>query len=146
MASDFYSLTDIRNHPNLKIGVFDDPVIRPIAQLNFAPASIVQMPDYSSLPENVDAALWTRSHTDAWVTVHPGFTSLTPQGLIKGWPLEMAFLFNKDANDFVSFVNYWLQLQKTEGFFQEQYTYWVDRVILKNNQPRWSILQNVLEK
>ncbi len=111
----------------------------PIALLNFSPSSIVSIENYEHLPKNIDAALWTKSHTDAWVTIHPGFTSIVPEGLIKGWQLEMAYMFNREASDFVSFVNYWLQLQKTEGFSQKQYNYWIKRIAPENKKPRWSI-------
>jgi proton glutamate symport protein len=141
--SSFYSLQDILRHEGLKIAVYQDPITLAIAELNF-PKDIVLLPNYAFLPSKVDAAVWTKIHTDAWVTVHPGYTSIVPEGLIQGWPLEVAFMLNQSEDNFLQFINYWMKLQKNEGFFDQQYHYWFDRIPMKSTEERWSILKNVL--
>jgi hypothetical protein len=49
-----------------------------------------------------------------------------------------------DAEQLNNFVNYWLQLKRTDGSEQQEHDYWINRVPRDNALPRWSILRDVL--
>jgi Na+/H+-dicarboxylate symporter/ABC-type amino acid transport substrate-binding protein len=142
----FYKLNDIANRNNLKIAVIEDPVTQSLAKLNFPNKDIVNVSNYDALPEHpeIDAALWTQGHTDAWVTVHPGYASLVPQGMIQGWPFMIAYMISKESPDLLEFLNYWLKLQDNQGFSSQQYSQWILRKPAQASNPRWCIARNVL--
>jgi ABC-type amino acid transport substrate-binding protein len=49
-----------------------------------------------------------------------------------------------DADDLRLFVNQWLALKKADGFFEAQAKIWFEGQFPPNNQPRWSVLKNIL--
>jgi proton glutamate symport protein len=146
-ASHFDRLDDILKMKHLRIGVFDNPVTYHIAELNFPEQDLVKVQDYNEHvfddPE-INAILWTKGHTDAWVSAYKGYTSISPEGLIEGWPQMYAYMLNKQNSSLQSFLNDWLNLKKTEGFTQIQEDKWIHRSLPKTKTPRWSIINNVL--
>ncbi|STX51063.1 Na /H -dicarboxylate symporter [Legionella busanensis] len=145
-VDDFKDVNSIAQIQNLKIAVFNDPVMIPLAKENFPNAKFVIIPNMDALtPElDVDGALWTQEHTQAWASVHPGYASVTSHGLKNPAPLLMAYILRKDEQDFLWFLNYWLKIKETDGFTRQEYEYWLLGKPRPSREPRWSIIHNVL--
>lgn len=145
----FTTAEQIRNIPNVKIGVFNDPVLIPIIQNNFPNAKIVILPEISGdetaqafAQHQIDAALWSQTQTQIWVLTHPDYVSLAPTGLPA--PFLIAYMVQQSSPQFLNFLNYWLQLKKNDGFQTTMYNHWILSRPLQDNLPRWSIMRNVL--
>lgn len=145
-ASNFHSIQDIVKQKNLKIAVINDPEIMQIASWNFPENQIIALDDYNTIPEQkeIDAALWTQEITEAWVTIHPGYASIIPLGILPRWPLAMAYMINKESTGLKEFLNYWMKLPDVEAFNAKEYNQWLLRQPTNKEQLRWSILHNVL--
>ena len=92
-AGDFLSHEQIDEMPPLRIIVFDDPVLMPVARSLFPKATIKTVPNYDVLPgmaTEFDAAVWTLQPAGAWAKAHPGFTAVEPAGF--GGPTLMCYL------------------------------------------------------
>lgn len=143
-ASEFRSRTQILEQPEIKIGVFDDPVLLPRLKRTFPNATISVVPGYRQLPDfsKIDAALWTLVQAKALAASNPELIAVQPSDA--GNPYLFAYLMPPDAEEFAKFVNYWLDLKKADGFEQRQRGYWIEGVPTADPTPRWSILRSIL--
>lgn len=143
-AARFRSRSKILAQTGLKIGVFDDPVLKPRLERSFPNAQLVVVPDYREVPDftRIDAALWTLVQARAVAASHPGLMAVAPADV--GNPYLFAYLMPPAAEELAKFVNYWMQLKKAGGFAQSQRDYWIEGLPAADPAPRWSILRNVL--
>jgi hypothetical protein len=56
----------------------------------------------------------------------------------------MAYLMPPNSPELVRFIDQWLDLQKASGFEQRMREYWLQGKPRLDDQPRWSIMRNVL--
>lgn len=140
----FSSREKILSRPNVRIGVFNDPVLLPRLKRSFPNATPVIVHDYNQPPDfsKMDAAFWTFEQADALAAAHPQLIAVAPRG--EANPFLFAYLMPPGSEEFRRFVNYWLQLQRSNGFAEEQTSYWIKRLPRGADAPRWSILRNVL--
>jgi proton glutamate symport protein len=143
-AGGFTSRAKILERQNLKIGVFDDPVLLPRLKRAFPNAEIVIVPGYRQVPDfsKIDAAIWTLVQAEALAAAHPWLIAVAPSDV--GNPYLLAYLMPPGAEEFEKFVSYWLNLKRSDGFEARERAYWIDRVPRPDPTPRWSILRNVL--
>jgi hypothetical protein len=129
---------------NLRIGVFDDPVLRPLVTQILPNAEVVVVPDYAVLPDftRIDAAIWTLEQAATLARAHPGITAVVPTDL--GNPFLFTYLMPPDSEQMVRFVNYWLELMRADAFWTREVNYWILGQPRAVTTPRWSILRNVL--
>ena len=132
--------------PNLRLVVFDDPVLMPLLRHLFPAASIQVVRDYGVLPDiadKFDAAIWTLQQASAWAASHPGFTAVAPAGM--GSPLLFAYLLPPGADSFRQFLDQWLELHATNGFRGAQVNYWIEgEPRAGEHGPRWNFFDAVL--
>jgi hypothetical protein len=50
----------------------------------------------------------------------------------------------KDADQLREYLDYWLRLQQVSGFNQRMVRQWIDGKPEEKQQPRWSIVSDVL--
>jgi proton glutamate symport protein len=145
-ARDFLSRPTILAMPNLRLVVFDDPVLVPLLGRLFPSASIQVVHDYGVLPDmtdKFDAAIWTLQQASAWAASHPGFTAVAPAGM--GSPLLFAYLLPPGADSFRQFLDQWLELHASNGFREAQVDYWIDgKPRAGEHRPRWNLFDAVL--
>ncbi len=80
----------------------------------------------------------------AWSLNYPNFTVVVPDPLI--CQESFAYALPAGSDRFLTFINLWLKLKQNEGFTKAQYDLWVlgkTRNIMQQ-EPRWSVLRNVL--
>lgn len=143
-AAGFTSRPKILERKDLKIGVFNDPVLIPGLKRAFPNAEIVIVPGYEEVPDfsKIDAAIWTLVQAESLAAAHPGLMAVVPKDA--GSPYLLAYLMPPGADGFENFVSYWLNLKRADGFDKRQRAYWIDRLPGEDLTPRWSILRNVL--
>ena len=145
-AEKFLSLEAIEAQADLTIAVFRDPVLVPLAQRLFrdAKVNVKVLESYADLAEqaDIDAALWTLEQAKAWAASRSLYTAVVPKDM--GGELLIAYLIPRGARELRLFVNYWLRLQRVDGFHQSTVRHWLDGEPEPRKTPRWSILGNLL--
>jgi proton glutamate symport protein len=146
-ATEFLDRDAILAMPSLRLAVFDDPVLVPMARRLFPNAEIELVPDYSVLPsiaDQVDGAIWTLEQASAWAAAHPGFTAVQPTGT--GSPILLAYLMPPGAEGLRQYLNQWLDLKSADGFRAAQVDYWINGKFRALHQPRWNLLDYLLDR
>jgi Na+/H+-dicarboxylate symporter/ABC-type amino acid transport substrate-binding protein len=143
-ADRFRTREQILAMPSLRIGVFDDPVLRPVLARVLPNAEIVVVPDYRTLPDfaKVDAAIWTLEQAGALARANAGITAVVPKDL--GSPFFFTYLMPPGSQEMVHFVNYWLELRKASGFRAREMSYWIEGRPRDTTERRWSVVRDVL--
>jgi Na+/H+-dicarboxylate symporter/ABC-type amino acid transport substrate-binding protein len=140
-APDFLSHAQIDAMPEMRMVVFDDPVLMPMARSLFPQATIKTVPNYDGLPaiaSEFDAALWTLRQAGAWAKAHPGFTAVAPSGF--GGPIIMSYEMGPGDMAMRQYLNHWLELKTTSGFKAAQVDYWFKGKPRADPRPRWNLL------
>ena len=144
----YKNANQIQNIKGLRIGIFNDPILIDIIKSNFPNATIVLLPNFTdALPiafaeKKIDFALWSKVQCDAFSISHPKYITLTPDDIAA--PFLMAYMMNKSSSQFVHYVNYWLEINKNNGFYQRAYRHWILARPIERTSPRWSVWHNVL--
>ena len=90
----------------------------------------------------LDAMLLTAERGAAWTLMHPEFTVAIPQPTVLAAPVAIGMA--RDAEPLANFVNAWLSLKREDGTIDELLEYWILGGGAKPQQPRWSIIRDVL--
>jgi len=143
-AHRFRTRDEILAMRNVRIGVFNDPVLIPRITRIIPNAEVVVVPDYSVRPDfsRIDAAIWTLEQAEMLARAHPGITAVVPKDF--GSPFLFSYLMPPDSGEFANFVNYWLELRRADGFRQQQFDYWIKGQPRASTEPRWSVIHDVL--
>jgi len=143
-ASHFRTREQILARRSLRIGVFDDPVLRPLVARLLPQAEVVVVADYRTLPDfsRVDAAVWSLAQAAALARSHPGISAVVPRDL--GNPFLLTYLMPPGSEEMVHFVNYWLELRRADGLHTRAVDYWLHGQPRGAATPRWSVVRNVL--
>lgn len=99
--------------------------------------------EFSSIEGNT-ALLWEEQEAIAWSLFHRDYRILFPQPSMGRDTLSYAI--RNDSPRFIHYLDQWLELKKTQGFTNNQYELWIKGKtdIVAQNEPRWSIIRNVL--
>ena len=89
-----------------------------------------------------DAVLVSAEGGSALTLLHPEFSVVVPRPGTFTAPLSFAMA--KNSQQFAGFFSAWMDLKKKEGDFQRYYDYWILGKSTVNQQPRWSVIRNVL--
>ncbi len=143
-VNSFLSRDAILAQQDLVIGAFDDPVLVPLVKRLMPNADVKVVKSYDELPDHpdVDAAIWTLEQAKAWTSRRTDYTAVVPNNL--GSPFLIAYLLPGNADQLTQFLNYWMRLQRTDGFHDRMVDHWIDGKADAASTPRWSIMRNVL--
>lgn len=89
-----------------------------------------------------DALIISLEAGKAWTILYPHYTTLYNREEIKSFP--MSYAVAKSNLSLHTFINSWLTIQKSSGYVDKLYDYWI---LGKNAVPktkRWSIMKDVL--
>lgn len=90
----------------------------------------------------VDAFILPAEHASAWTLLHPSYSVVVPQpDPVK---LPEAFGVALGADELARVVNEWVVFATNAGIVDRTSDYWISGKGAKNEQPRWSIMRNVL--
>lgn len=139
-AERFLSLEAIEAQDNLTIAVFRDPVLVPLAERLFRKAKVKVLESYADLADHpeIDGALWTLEQAKAWAASHASYTAVVPKDM--GGELLIAYLIPRGAHKLRQFLDYWLRLQRVNGFHDRMVRHWLDGQPEPKKTPRWSLL------
>lgn len=111
---------------NLRIAVFDDPVLIPQAKRSFPSAQITILPNYDGLAEetNIDAAIWTLEQARAWAISHDGYSAVVPKDMASRF--LFSYFMPPQAIGLADYLDYWMDRQKDDGVLAEMAKRWID--------------------
>jgi Na+/H+-dicarboxylate symporter/ABC-type amino acid transport substrate-binding protein len=89
-----------------------------------------------------DALFLTAEAGSAWSILFPDYSVALPQPGITKMPVSYAV--NDRDQEWLQFMNTWLELKKHDGTVNELYDYWVLGKSEKLKKPRWSVIRDVL--
>ena len=143
-VSDFRNRSQINSRIGLRIGIIDEPVYAARVKRTFPNAQVVVLPNYNTLPDfsQIDAALWTLTQAEAVAAAYPQIAAVEPSDV--GDPYLFAYLLPPKAEQFLHFIDYWLELRHADGTEDRETDYWIKRLPRESTGPRWCILRDVL--
>jgi proton glutamate symport protein len=90
----------------------------------------------------LDALLISAESGSAFTLLYPEFEVVVPEGRAVSLPLIYAVgARDKEMRDL---LDHWIHLRKNDGTTQRIYNHWVLGHSQSPQQPRWSVLRNVL--
>lgn len=92
--------------------------------------------------KELDALLYTAESGSAWTLVYPQFGVAVARPRLVRIPLAYAVRVG-DA-EWLAYVNTWIELKTLDGSFAEAYEQWILGRSARPDQPRWSVIREVL--
>jgi ABC-type amino acid transport substrate-binding protein len=89
-----------------------------------------------------DAIALPAERGSAWTLIFPRYTVVVPGP--SNIRIPLAYPLAGGNQEFVNFVNTWIDLKKKDGTIEALYTYWILGRTAVQRTPRWSIARNVL--
>ncbi len=145
-ASNFRSRENILNIDDLKLAAIRGSYFAERAPKVLPEnVQIVELASAAEFFENRDPSIQglviSAESGSAWTIRQPKFTVANPlQGRIH---VPLYYLTANDQ-EFETFLQNWLTLKRSDGTFDQMYEYWILGVDIRSQQPRWSILRNLL--
>lgn len=144
----FNSVEKLRKIKGLRIGILNGPTFVPLVKEKIPNAQIVLIDQvHGGIREafekdRIDVFLWSEAQTNVWALAHEGYASIKLPDFAP--PFMLAFMVQRESDQFLNYLNYWLGIQKNSGFDQKNYNKWILVQPEVNKKTRWSILQDVL--
>ncbi|WP_076410700.1 cation:dicarboxylate symporter family transporter [Shewanella sp. UCD-KL12] len=77
-----------------------------------------------------------------WTMLYPSYTTLYNREEIKSFPAS--YVVAMENPTLVNFMNSWLELQRSAGYVDTLYDYWILGQNAQPKKPRWSVIKDVL--
>lgn len=91
----------------------------------------------------IDAVLWNYLSSFIWCLSHPEFTIVDYEGRLG--KRFFSYGVPQNSDQWIQFLQNWMVLKQESGFSKKQYNYWILGQSPQKQQPRWSIMRNVLK-
>lgn len=131
---------------SLRIAALKGSSYEELAQQLFPKHHLIAIEDYDAFANSniADVLIWGETQAVAWILKHRDYRILFPKPAIG--QDTFAFLTNKEDFRFQQYLNAWLTLKTSQGFYDHQFDLWIhgktDKVELQ--EPRWSVIRNLL--
>jgi hypothetical protein len=129
------SLAKLKTHNELVIGAYDNPFLRFLISEHFPnnPVKSINSYDELTLHQDIDFVIWSFEKAVAFAYTNPGFTVVVNEDV--GTKLLFAYYMSEDNDALKEYINYWIDIQNTNGFFDEQKRYWFKRKTYEALKP-----------
>jgi len=143
IARELTTREKVMGNTKYRVGIFTSPVLIKISNLLFPNNPKVLIDNYYELASrnDIDFAIWTVEQSRAYAMSHPGFTAVIPSNF--GSPLLIAYFMPPDALPLVRYMDYWLQIEDTEGTTAMLKKRWMEGVQTRTNNHRWCLIRDV---
>jgi Na+/H+-dicarboxylate symporter len=143
----FRNLESLRQQQELRIGFVD--LSRGFVerlQIAIPDAELVELSTsqeyFDEANRELDALLTSAESGSAFTLFYPEFEVVVPTGLEVSLPLFYA-IGGQDA-EMRGFLEHWVSLRRLDGTMQEYYDHWILGKTALVEQPRWSVIRDVL--
>ena len=144
---EYTSLNYLKTNMAIKIAVLKGSSFETFVKSEFPDHEIVLIDtyeDFASVPSVANVLIWEEQEAISWSILHPHFQVILPTPVLG--KDSLSYPVKAGADHFLCYLNGWMKLKENEGFAQNQYNLWIlgktETVI--QNEPRWSIIRNVL--
>ena len=133
-ADKINSKEDLQKHPELVVGAYENDALKEIIKTTCPENRMVMIDSYEDLPSHpeIDFVLWSLEKATAFAYLHPGFTVVVPNNI--GSKLLFAFYMSYNNDALKEYINYWIDLQNSNGFIDQQKKYWFKGMTLMADQ------------
>jgi ABC-type amino acid transport substrate-binding protein len=142
--SEFDSWDDPHMPAGLRLGVAQ-PDLAAAAQRRLPNVTIVQIDSakdfFARLRDDLDGLLMAAEEGAAWNVLYPEHTVVVPQPIVQR-PVGMAT--TAGDTEWIRFLDRWLEFQRLDGAIDRLRAYWVEGGGVHEDEPRWSVIRNVL--
>ncbi len=142
----FASIDALYRDKRVKLAVLKGSTFETSAKELFPHIPLILINSYEEFPakDPYIALLWEEQEAIAWTLHHRGQRIVFPQPAL-GFD-TIGYALRDDSPRFINYLNQWLELKKTQGFTEKQYDLWIKgkTEIAASNEPRWSVIRNVL--
>jgi ABC-type amino acid transport substrate-binding protein len=142
----FSTLEKIHESPHLQIAILKGSSFETYARERFPEKMILQLHSYDEFLKQGPhvALLWEEEEAIAWLLGNRGYRLILthpPLGVD-----AIGYAIDSKSLRFLDYLNPWLQLKQSQGFTDKQFDLWIKgkTEIAAPNEPRWSIIRNVL--
>ena len=97
---------------------------------------------FKAEPDQYDAMLFLAEAASAWTLIYTDFSVVVPKPYSISAPV--AWSLPRSAPQLASYVETWLHLQQEAGIIDTLFDYWILGEGAGSDEPRWSIIRNVL--
>jgi Na+/H+-dicarboxylate symporter/ABC-type amino acid transport substrate-binding protein len=141
----FRSWAAIRQRPGLRIGVQNLPYYMTAVRALLPRAQLEVIPETRELIDPdapFDAYILPAERGSVLTMLNPRFSVVVPEGDTVRMPL--AYPIAGDDPAWTRYVNTWIGMKKRDGFVQRLYDHWILGQAAVHEEPRWSVIRNVL--
>jgi Na+/H+-dicarboxylate symporter/ABC-type amino acid transport substrate-binding protein len=89
-----------------------------------------------------DAVLLPAERGSAWTLMHPEYSVVVPGP--EPIRLPLAYPIGRRDLEFAAFIDTWIGLKRKDGTFDAAYKHWILGQDATKQEPRWSVIRNVL--
>jgi ABC-type amino acid transport substrate-binding protein len=143
----FNSRASISNFQELKIGILNEPYFIEKIKTYLPHAHLVFLESprdfFTKDGNDLDAFVFSAEAGSAWTLIYSLYAVAFPYpDIIK---IPIAYAVPVKDYEMVNFINSWVSLKKKDKTIDKLCNYWILGKKETRNNPRWSVLHNVLE-
>ncbi len=140
----FTNLEVVEQMPGVKIGLVGEELVKR-AERAMPETEIVSLDSYAEFfignKHALDAIAISAESGSAWTILYPDYDVSIIEPQIR---IPVALAMAQGDQDFQSFMNNWLHIEKTEGMLDKFYDKWILGKSEQQKRPRWSVIRDVL--
>ncbi len=145
--SEFGDLEALRRAESLRVAVVRDRYHASKVRELLPNAQVVSLATprafFRETVEDLDALAYTAEAGSAWTVIYPDFAVAVPRPVRLRIPI--AYAVAPGDQEFLNFVNTWIDLKQKDGTFRSAFEYWIMGGGVEHTRaPRWSVVRNVL--
>ncbi|HVN73202.1 MAG TPA: ABC transporter substrate-binding protein, partial [Methanoregula sp.] len=142
----FTGLGDVKQMDGLRVAVYNNTALVPVAQLLLPNATIVPIDTKEEFFEEKKAdALLIPAEEGYTLTLQYPFYDVAIIQPYDAYQMMYAYPVAKDSSDsYLLALDYWIRMENDYGLLQKKYDYWVLGKVPESAGPRWSVVRNVL--
>lgn len=142
----FSSWRSLKQKSKLHIGVLGNSNYYQAKLKGLLPnATLVELDSMEKALENnelgVDAIVYFAESGGAWTLLYPSYSIAIPKPLVS---IPFAFAVRRNEPELKEVLDTWLVLKEQDGTIRSLFDYWVQGKTQGVEEPRWSIIRNVL--
>ena len=144
----FRTWEGIRDLKDLRIATADNPVALAFLERVLPNATTVPYNGTRGLERmlesgapNVDAIAMFAEEAAAWTIRYPQYSFVPPTPAVR---VPTGYAVARGNTEFLHYLDTWLLTAKLNGTIDQLYRYWMLLQVKHTQQPRWSVVRNVL--
>lgn len=142
----FRRLDEMLKLPHIKLAAIKNSYFAALAKKDFPEnIEVVEFDTvdeyFAGRHEEVDGLILSAESGSAWTLLHPQFAVANP---LEGRNRVPLYYLTSNDVAFDQFLENWLRLKRADGTYKLLYDYWILGEEKRPQQPRWSVLRNVL--